>query len=321
MKKLIRVNSLHILSVVVLSLAVLSCDGGDGGGDGGGQPQGEQITINGRVADVVTALAPAEKKSFMLAYVKKLLTITETADAQSGVPDIEVIATNGEGEVLASDFTDASGNFSLVVIVPPDSPSPISITLNFITDEFSLFLELLLFPGSSVDLVITLHPGEDEVIVDDMILGHLVCEDGEEIFIDDVFHGFVIDGGGHECIRTEGSCFALLNLGDIVLTNCGDACIRTEGESEVIITSEADIICEANDVGIRSEGESGITLDALGEIFISGDVGIRAEGSSEVILGASICTIDAFDPIIVEGEAFVSTVDCLVEDFAILSAD
>jgi len=271
--------SFSMALALTVSAGLISCGGGDGDG---GQDGGDTTTINGRVADVMTATAPSGKRTSMLALIKDFLSLSKNANAQaSGVSGITV-ELMVDGETVDTDITDGGGNFTLSLT----SSATTNITLVFITDEFSVSIEITIPPGAIINIVVTLNP--DEVIVNEMevVEGTIRCETGF-VDISELGADIVIDGGGvDDCIRVEGNCVLNIQSDSLTLTNC-QRCIDGGGTAELNITS-GDIACEAEEDGIRSRGNSVITLESDTDIsIIGGQNGIRAEGNSVTSLSAA----------------------------------
>ncbi|HWP92284.1 MAG TPA: hypothetical protein VNN20_08825 [Thermodesulfobacteriota bacterium] len=303
MNGLIKSLSFSLALALTVSAGLISCGGGDGDG---GQNGGETTTINGRVADVMTANAPSEKKTSMLALIKDFLSLSKKANAQASAVSGITVELIVDGETVDTDITDEEGNFTLSLT----SSATTNITLVFITDEFSASTEITSPPGSIINIVVTLNP--DEVIVDEMeVEGTIRCETGF-VDISELGADIVVDGGGvDDCIRVEGNCVLNVESGSLILTNC-QRCIDAGGTAELTIisgyiscdstedgirargTSATVSLATTDDIsvtsganGIRAEGNSTLSLDAEGNINISGEEnGIRAEGNSTTTLSA-----------------------------------
>jgi len=279
MKKSSRYISPILVLTLATSLSLLSCGGGGGGGGGG------TSTINGNVADVMTAMAPIKGRSYMLALIKDFFSFSKKANAQgSDVEGIEVIA-EVNGEEVDVDITDGNGNFVLTV------PGGGNVTLIFNIDGLIVSIQIFAPEGTVVNIVVALDQVEDEVIVEELeIDGTIHCETGfvEIVKEDDV--DLTVDGEGGDCIRVGGNCTLNIDPENIIFTDC-ERCIRAEGTSEVTLTTiEGDISCDASGDGISAVGNATVILDASGsgDIDISaGGNGISAVGTSEVDLFAT----------------------------------
>jgi hypothetical protein len=277
MKRLTKNISLLMILITTISIILSSCGGG--GGDGQSSESG---TINGRVSDVMMTIVPMQERSYMLALLKGIFSLSRTANAQApGLSGITVSAIVN-GNTVDTDTTDAEGNFTLTASG--------NVTLVFTTDEFSVSIDISIPQGTVINIVVTLLPDEqspdDQVEVEDLeIAGTIRCETGV-LNISDLVNDIVIDGGGEDCVRVEGNCALSIESNNLTLTNC-ERCIDAGGTGQVMITS-GDISCEAGEDGIRSRGNSVVTLDALGDIdILVGENGIRAEGNSTTSLSAT----------------------------------
>lgn len=279
MKRLAKNILFLAILISAVSISLLSC----GGGGGGNGQSSESGTINGRVSDVMMTMAPMQERSYMLALLQEIISLSKKANAQaSGVSGITVSAILN-GNTVDTDTTDAEGNFTLTAFG--------NVTLVFVTDEFTISIDISIPEGTVVNIVVTLLPDEpdpdDRVEVEDLeIAGTVRCETGV-LNISDLVNDIVIDGGGEDdCIRVEGNCTLSIESNNLTLTNC-ERCIDARGTGQVTITS-VDVSCDASEDGIRSRGNSVVTLDADGDIDISvGENGIRADGNSATSLSAT----------------------------------
>ncbi|MGH7901912.1 MAG: hypothetical protein ACRENZ_09265 [Thermodesulfobacteriota bacterium] len=300
-----RFISLLSLLIIVVSMGLLSCDGG---GEGGGQPSGDKTTIRGSVSNVI-AMGPAdERSSTIMAKIKDFLSILKKANAQDGSNIVVTCLVNGS-PVQTVD-TDADGEFVCEV---PISPNGNVVTLNFEMDGESESFVFVVPPGIDVVfLVVILNFPQNDVEATDMEFeGSIRCEDNEIIEInmqDDT--EFVLDGDGGDCILTAGNCSVIIHHENITLTGC-NTCVDARGNSSVeFLTNNGDIVCEATKECVISRGTASVMMDAIGgniTLNSDGDNCIRADGTSEMELNSSgDCTIIPMDGIIIDGTPTVA---------------
>ncbi|MCA9808967.1 MAG: hypothetical protein KC473_01390, partial [Candidatus Dadabacteria bacterium] len=241
MKKLTTLVLLPAM-IIAASFFFVGCDGGGGGG---GNQNGQTTVINGRVSDVI-AMNGVENKTFKFAELLEMLSIVKDAKAQSGI----VVTAIVDGVVLDTTVTNPDGSFSLSF----NLESAQNILLEFNIDGTIVSISITVQAGSVLDIVVTIDlnapPGEEVEIVETE--GPIRCQNGTLEIIKNPGEDIVIDGGGEDCIRTEGNCNLIIDPEDIILTNC-ERCVDARGTSQVTLaTTDGDIICDASGDGIRA---------------------------------------------------------------------
>ena len=299
-----------VLFYFLLAVMVAGCGGGGGGSDGGSPSQNSSFssTINGTVVDVLASSKTFQKTTFF-AELKELLSLSTEANAQdSGLSGILVEAFLN-GVVVASAITNSGGAFTLVV--PPGE-----ITLVFHTQDSITSTVVTVPQGGTLTIAISIVPDEPNgIVVREMVVeqGPIVCGIGVvEIPGGEVIE-LIIDGGGQDCIRAEGTCSVILNPDNLTLQNCS-SCINASNGSEVIITAQdGDFVCQANEDGVMTENEANVTIGASNSIDISssGNSGIKTTGSSQVQLVSDSCTIEGPEGATnQEGDSIINTEEC-----------
>jgi len=276
-----------VLLPAIIAAASFFFLGCDGGGNGGGRGNGQTTIINGRISDVI-AMNGARDKSIKFAELIEMPSIVKDAKAQGGITVSAIV----DGEVLDTTVTDPGGSFSLSF----DLESAQSILLEFDVDGTIVSVSIMVQAGSVLDIVVTIDldapPGEEVEIVETE--GPIRCQNGTLEIIENPGEDIVIDGGGEDCIRTEGNCNLVIDPGDIILTNC-ERCVDARGTSQVTLaTTDGDIICGASGDGIRARGNASVVLDVVGNVDIAAaENGAKADGSSFIGFTADACIFDA----------------------------
>jgi len=299
-------NLLTVVLIAAMAVAaplfLLGCD--SGGGGGGGQ-NGQTTVINGVVSNVI-AMNRTRSESIKFAEIMKRLKIVQDAKAQGGIP---VFATVN-GVLLDTTITDPDGSFRLSF--PLESAE--NITLDFDINGTIVSISITVEAGTVLNIVVTINlnapPGEEVEIVETE--GPIRCQTGTVEIIKNPGQDIVIDGGGEDCIRTEGNCNLIVDPENIILTNC-ERCIDARGTSQVtLLTTDGNIFCDASGDGIRSVGNASVSLDASADIDITSvENGAKAEGNSVITFTAGACIFnsgeDAFDE---SGNATIDTSQC-----------
>jgi hypothetical protein len=288
-----------IKSLIGLVLGVLTCglfflSHGCSGGDGS-QPDSTNTpnsTIQGNVAQVLTALRPGHERPSHFARWQDLFHLVPPAYAQTAtLAGITVVARQGQTRV-GSVTTDVGGNFTLQVVAG-------TITLEFTTATFTVTTEVLIPAASTVVLVVVLHPTQvvipTQVVVGDeaQTVPPIRCTGGQVRLSDEGQRDVTLDGGGEDCLRAEGTCTIDLTFRNMTLTNC-QRCIRAEGNTHIHLTTTGAIHCTAAEDGIRAQGTSEVQLDAGSRLTLDAtEHGIRAAGTADISLKAPECVIDS----------------------------
>ena len=281
-------------------LFLAGCDSGGGGGQ-----NGQTTVINGMISNVI-AMNGAKSESIKFAEIIKRLNIVKDAKAQGGIP----VSAAVNGVLLDTTVTNPDGSFSLSF--PLESAE--NITLSFDVNGTVVSITITVLQGSVLNLVVAIDlnapPGQEVQIVE--AEGPIRCQTGTVEIIKNPGEDIVIDGGGEDCIRTEGNCNLIVDPENIILTNC-EKCIDARGTSQVtLLTTDGNIFCDASGDGIRSRGDASVSLDASADIDITSvENGAKAEGNSVIAFTASACIFnsgeDAFDA---DGNATIDTSQC-----------
>lgn len=300
MKKLVIVFFIPVMAIAA-SLFLAGCDGGGGGGGNNGQT----TVINGQVSNVIV-MNGTDNKSIKFAELIDALRIVKDAKAQGGIP----VSATVDGVLLDTTVTEPDGSFTLSF--PLESAQ--NITLSFDIDGTIVSITITVQQGSVLDIVVTIDlnapPGEEVEIVETE--GPIRCQNGTVEITKNPGEDIVIDGGGEDCIRTEGNCNLIIDPEDIILTNC-ERCVDARGTSQVTLaTTDGNIFCDASGDGIRSRGNASVVLDVNGDVDItSSENGAKADGNSIITFTANACIFNsgenAFD---VGGNADIDTDGC-----------
>jgi hypothetical protein len=299
-----------LLGVLICGLLFLShgCSGGDGGdGSNTDSINTPNSTIQGNVAQVLTALRPGHERPSHFARWHDLFRLVPPAYAQTAtLAGITVVARQGSTR-LGSVTTDAVGNFTLQVVAG-------TITLEFTTATFTVTTDVLIPAASTVVLVVMLQPTRvvipTQLVVEQEAqeLPPIRCTGGRVQLLDEGDRDVTLDGGGDDCLRAEGNCTIDLTFRSVTLTNC-QRCLRAEGNASIHLTTTTGAIqCTASADGIRAQGTAQVRLDAGSPIALeAAEHGIRAAGTAEVLLNGPACVIDSDgQPIRREGNATVT---------------
>jgi hypothetical protein len=158
-----------LLGLLTCGLLFLShgCSGGDGSDtDGMNTPNS---TIQGNVAQVLTALRPGPERPSHFARWQDLFRLVPPAYAQTAtLAGITVVARQGSTRV-GSATTDVVGNFTLHVVAG-------TITLEFTTATFTVTTDVLIPAESTVVLVVMLQP--TQVVIPTQLV---VAEEAQEL--------------------------------------------------------------------------------------------------------------------------------------------
>lgn len=282
---------------------IIGCDGG-----GHSSAQNSQSTvINGQITNISAAVQKQEK-SFKLALID-FFTLIQEAKAQGGILVTAIV----DGVTVATDVTDAQGNFTLNLEL--DSAS--NVIIQFDINGSEVFIEIVAEEGSVLNIIVSIDlnaPPGDEIEIVDMedVMSPIRCETGNSDIVKEFNETVVIDGQGEACIRTEGNCTIFIEAEDITLTNC-EQCVDARGTSEVMLYSPfGSIYCEANEDGIKTVGNAEVFLDANDTVeIIAGENGLKADGNSGITLGADTCIIDSVESSIdTNGNALIDTSSC-----------
>jgi hypothetical protein len=256
-----------------------------GCGDSDDNAQGDS-TVQGTVAQVLTAMQELEPKPTQLARWRAVLTFVAAAHAQgTDLSGITVVAQL-DGVTLDTTVTDASGSFTL------DVPGG-ELTLLFTTDDFELTLTLTVPDNSTLSLTVSLQPNDTvtPVVVDQMdVTYHPITCAAETVTLSGESE-WVIDGGGQACIRATGNCTINTDFStpvNIQFVNC-EQCIRAEGNAVVHLFTEGSVTCvKALQDGIHTRGTAVVDVQAGATITVSAaEDGIDASGTSRVSLYAA----------------------------------
>jgi hypothetical protein len=249
-------------------------------------------TIQGNVAQVLTALRPGHERPSHFARWPDLFRLVPPAYAQTAtLAGITVVARQGNTR-LGSVTTDVGGNFTLQVVAG-------TITLEFTTATFTVTTDVLIPAESTVVLVVMLQPTQ-VVIPTQLVVAEeaqelppIRCTGGRVRLLDEGDRDVTLDGGGEDCLRAEGTCTIDLTFRSVTLTNC-QRCLRAEGNASIHLTTAGAIHCTASADGIRAQGTAQVRLDAGSPIALeAAEHGIRAAGTAEVLLNAPACGIDS----------------------------
>jgi hypothetical protein len=281
-----------LLGVLTCGLLFLShgCSGGDGSNtDSMNAPNS---TIQGNVAQVLTALRPGHERPSHFARWHDLFRLVPPAYAQTAtLAGITVVARQGSTR-LDSVTTDAVGNFTLHVVAG-------TLTLEFITATFTVTTDVLIPAESTVVLVVVLQPTQVVIPTQFVVaeeaqaLPPIRCTGGRVQLLDEGDRDVTVDGGGDDCLRAEGTCTIDLTFKSVTLTNC-QRCLRAEGNARIHLTTTGAIQCTAAADGIRAAGTAQVRLDADSCMAVeAAEDGIRAAGTADIILDTPACVIDS----------------------------
>ena len=256
-----------------------------GCGDSDDNPQRDS-TIQGNVAQVLTAMQGLEPKPTQVARWREFLTFVATAHAQgTDLSGITVVAQL-DGVTLDTTVTDASGSFTL------DVPGG-ELTLTFMPGDFELTLALTVPDNSTLSLTVSLQPNDTvtPVVVEQMGVTHHPITCAAETVTLSGDSEWVIDGGGEACIRATGNCTIHTDFStpvNIRFVNC-EQCIRAEGNAVVNLFTEGSVSCvDALQDGIHTRGTAEVDVQAGATITVSAaQDGIDASGTSRVSLYAA----------------------------------
>jgi hypothetical protein len=272
----------HYLALLI-TISVLLMLAGCGGSDD--NPQGNS-TIQGNVAQVLTAMRGLEDKPTQVARWREFLTFVATVHAQGADLSGITVVAQLDGVPLDTTVTDTSGSFTLNV-------SGGELTLAFMSDDFELTLALTVPDNSTLSLTVSLQPNDPAtpVVVEQMdVTSHpITCASDMVTLSGD--SEWVIDGGGEACIRATGNCTINTDFSmpvDIRFVNC-EYCIRAEGNAVVNLFTEGSVSCvDALADGIQTRGTAEIDVQAGATIsFSAAEAGIDASGISRVSLYAA----------------------------------
>ena len=293
MKNLNRFISISLAFMLVLSVGLMSCDGGGGGG--GGQPSGQATTIRGNVESIV-AMTPRNNQPSVLAKIKDFFTLAKRANAQ----DNQIVVTfivNGEVEDVVT--VEPDGDFQGVV---PISFSGNNVTVVFESDGDEESIVIFVPPVDAVIIVVLVNfQGNDAEVVELEFEGPLRCENVTISLVAEQGEDIVINGNGGPCVLA-GNCHLSFDAENVIFQDCG-GCFDARGNSALEVFADGDIICETSDCAI-TRGTSSAALSAGNEIHISC---IDARGNVEVTLDALSCIIG---DIFTVGNATVDTSGC-----------
>jgi len=295
-----------VLGVLTCGLLFLShgCSGGDGSNTG--STNIPNSTIQGNVAQVLTALRPGRERPSHFARWHGLFPLVPSAHAQTAtLAGITVVARQG-GTLVGSGTTDGEGNFTLQVVAG-------TITLAFTTATFTVTTDVLIPAESTVVLVVMLQPTQvvipTQVVVGDQAqaLPPIRCTGGRVRLSDEGQRDVTLDGGGEDCLRAEGNCTIDLTFRNVTLTNC-QRCIRAEGNTRIHLTTTGVLPCTAAEDSIRAEGTAQVQLDAGSRLTLhAAEHSIRAAGTADILLDAPDCVIDSAGPHVrLDGQATVT---------------
>jgi hypothetical protein len=272
-------NYLALLIAISVLLMLTGCGGSDDNAQG-------DSTIQGNVAQVLTAMERLETKPTQVARWKEFLAFVATAHAQGADLSGITVVAQLDGVTLDTTVTDAAGSFALSV-------SGGELTLAFMTDDFELTLALTVPDNSTLSLTVSLQPDDTAtpVVVEQMDVTHhpITCTSDTVTLSGE--SEWVIDGGGEACIRATGNCTINTDFSmpvDIRFMNC-DHCIRAEGNAVIHLFTDGSISCvDALEDGIRTRGNAEIDIQAGATITFSAAAdGIDASGTSRVSLYAA----------------------------------
>ena len=302
------IKSLTGLLIGVLTCGLLFLSHGCSGGDGSNtdSTNAPNSTIQGNVAQVLTALRPGPERPSQFARWQDIFRLVPPAYAQTAtLAGITVVARQGSTR-LGSVTTDAVGNFTLHVMAG-------TITLEFTTATFTVTTDVLIPAESTVVLVVMLQPTRvvipTQLVVEDEAkeLPPIRCTGGRVRLIDEGQRDVTLDGGGDDCLRAEGNCTIDLTFKSLTLTNC-QRCIRAEGNTSIHLTTTGAIQCTASADAIRAQGTAQVRLDAGSRLTLDAtEHGIRAAGTADILLNAPACVIDSDGQHVrIEGNATVT---------------
>lgn len=303
---------LGVICLLVLALAGLVGCGGGGGGGGDGDSNASRTTFTGNLSDTTALGASARDVTGLRAVVAVVARLMAATHAEAA--DVQVCV---EGTSFCT-FVDDAGVFTLAADVGGD------VTLVFTGPAFVARVTLTDVPlGATVRLrniscstiTGTCEPEDLEIEGVDT-RGPIRCQHGPI----HIMHSgeLVIDGGGEDCLRTEGQCELTIEADHLVLQNC-ETCVRTAGGSNVTLTVGAGgFTCDAAEDGIRAAGNSAVDVTVLagGDVDISaGEVGIRSEGTAAVDVAGDQCHIAGDENALrINGNAEILTDGCAVVD-------
>jgi len=269
--------------VLLMAISVLLMLAGCGGSDD--NAQGDS-TIQGNVAQVLTAMEGLGDKPTQVARWQEFLTFVATAHAQGADLSGITVVAQLDGVPLDTTVTDASGSFTLNV-------SGGELTLTFMTDDFELTLALTVPDNSILSMTVSLQPNDTAtpVVVEQMDVTHHPITCAAETVTLSGDSEWVIDGGGQACIRATGNCTINTDFSqpvDLRFVNC-EQCIRAEGNAVVNLFTEGSVSCvEALQDGIHTRGTATVDVQAGTTISVSAtEDGIDASGTSRVSLYAA----------------------------------
>jgi hypothetical protein len=302
------IKSLTGLLIGVLTCGLLFLSHGCSGGDGSNTDSTDNpnSTIQGNVAQVLTALRPGHERPSQFARWQDIFRLVPPAYAQTATLEgITVVARQGSTR-LGSVTTDVAGNFTLHVVAG-------TITLEFTTATFTVTTDVVIPAESTVVLVVMLQPTRvvipTQLVVEDEAkeLPPIRCTGGRVRLIDEGQRDVTLDGGGDDCLRAEGNCTIDLTFKSLTLTNC-QRCIRAEGNTSIHLTTTGAIQCTASADAIRAQGTAQVRLNAGSRLTLDAtEHGIRAAGTADIRLDALACVIDSDGQHVrIEGNATVT---------------
>ena len=295
-------NNLHkcianlMLLTLILSLGLLSCDGGGDEG-GGGQPGGQTTTIRGNV-ESIAAMAPQHNKPSMLARIKDFFTLSNVANAQDNQIVVTFIVN---GQVVDIVTVEPDGDFEGVV---PISFSGNNVTLVFESDGDEESVVIFVPPVNAVVIVVLINfQTSDAEVVDVQYEGPLRCENATISLVAEEGEDIEFHGNGDACVLTAGNCDLTLDAENVLFHDC-NRCFDTRGNSVLNVFADGDIICDGTSDCSISRGTSSALLSAGNEINLNC---LDARGTSGVILDGFSCIIGE---IVTVGDALVDTSGC-----------
>lgn len=300
-------SKLILCSCLLFSLTFFACGGG-GGGDGSsaGGTSSSLSTINGTVTDVLVSAEPRTGSHFLVKLNDYFSFIKPATAQDTGLSGITVEAFLN-GVLVGSTTTDSSGRFTLNI--PPGD-----IVLLFSTDGFSVSTTVLVPLGGLVTMEVSIQPGQPQnIVLRDMVvaLGPIVCGAGSIDISGDEITQFIINGGGNDCIRTEGTCSVIINPMNVDLLHCS-SCVNASDNSQVtIIAMGGEVQCDSSEEGIKTTGNASVIVESGESINIESEVdaGIEAGDTSTVELTAPNCSFEG-EPTQAEA-AMVNTEGCV----------
>ncbi|MGH7890444.1 MAG: hypothetical protein ACRENF_07845 [Thermodesulfobacteriota bacterium] len=298
MRKIFDSKSMFFVFVLAVSVSVLGCsDGNEAKGEG-------RTVINGKVViEDSSAKNLEDERTNIASVIKRMLTITKSAVAQSAEP-ILVTAFQDGGEV-DSDTVDDGGNFQLIV------PGGGDVTLRFETSSFTANTLIKVTPDSKVNLDLALNtsvdPPQIEINSFDIESSPIRTLELEEFVFVEEAANLTIDGEGGDCIKATGNSEVNITVNDLTLTNCDEG-IDGEDFANVILEAVAvpTLSIDAENNGIHAKDDSSIRLTGS-DIFIdAGANGILATGTSGVqIQSSGECVIQGDDEAVDERDSAV----------------